>query len=111
MHSSRVGTTIRARGAPVSGLAAVSAVMRCSSGTPKAKVLPMPVRAWPMRSSPASASGRVSSWIANGVLDALFGECADDFVADAKAGKCEYGGKFSCVCQFSHTWLTSLSVT
>jgi len=25
----------------------------------------MPVRAWPITSSPASASGRVSSWIAN----------------------------------------------
>ena len=38
---------------------------RCSSGTPKPSVLPMPVRAWPMTSSPASASGRVSSWMAN----------------------------------------------
>ncbi len=46
--------------------ALVSVVMRCSSGTPKARVLPMPVRAWPIRSSPASASGSVSSWIANG---------------------------------------------
>ena len=35
-------------------------------GTPNAKVLPMPVRAWPITSSPASASGRVSSCIAKG---------------------------------------------
>ena len=40
-------------------------VTRCSSGTPKPSVLPMPVRAWPMTSSPARASGSVSSWIAN----------------------------------------------
>ena len=64
-HSSRVGTTTSARGMPLSGRS-VSVVMRCSSGTPKAKVLPMPVRAWPIRSSPASASGRVSSWMAKG---------------------------------------------
>jgi hypothetical protein len=30
---------------------------RCSSGTPKPRVLPVPVRAWPMRSLPASARG------------------------------------------------------
>ncbi len=40
--------------------------MRCSSGTPKAKVLPIPVRACPIRSSPVRASGSVSSWMANG---------------------------------------------
>lgn len=67
-HSSRVGTTTRARGAPVSGLVPSPEVMRCSSGTPKANVLPMPVRAWPITSSPSSASGRVSSWIAKGRL-------------------------------------------
>ena len=38
--------------------------MRWSSGTPKPRVLPVPVRAWPMTSSPASASGSVSSWMA-----------------------------------------------
>lgn len=67
-HSSRVGTTTRARGAPVSGLVPSPEVMRCSSGTPKANVLPMPVRVWPITSSPSSASGRVSSWIAKGRL-------------------------------------------
>jgi hypothetical protein len=30
---------------------------------PKASVLPVPVRAWPMTSVPVSAIGRVSSWI------------------------------------------------
>ena len=43
-QSSRVGTTTSARGIPLSGRSA-SVVMRCSSGTPKARVLPMPVRA------------------------------------------------------------------
>ena len=47
----------------------------------------MPVRAWPMRSSPASASGRVSSWMANGVLDAVLGQCAHDLVAHAEFSK------------------------
>jgi hypothetical protein len=32
---------------------------------PKPSVLPVPVRAWPMTSDPASAMGSVSSWIAN----------------------------------------------
>ena len=35
---------------------------------PKARVLPVPVRAWPMRSVPIRATGRVISWIANGVV-------------------------------------------
>lgn len=52
----------------MSGLVPSPEVMRCSSGTPKANVLPMPVRAWPITSSPSSASGRVSSWIAKGRL-------------------------------------------
>ena len=60
-HSSRVGTTTRARGVP----SRWRGRERCSSGTPKPRVLPVPVRAWPMRSSPASASGSVSSWMAN----------------------------------------------
>ncbi len=47
---------------------------RCSIGTPKPRVLPVPVRAWPMRSWPASAIGRVSSWIANGAGDADVGQ-------------------------------------
>jgi hypothetical protein len=39
--------------------------MRSSSGTPNASVLPVPVRAWPMRSAPVSAIGMVSSWMGN----------------------------------------------
>ena len=50
-------------GMPVSGRDS-SVTMRCSRGTPKAKVLPMPVRAWPMRSLPVRANGSVSSWMA-----------------------------------------------
>ena len=68
--SSRVGTTTSACGLPGAGSASYRLVggrrPRCSSGTPKPRVLPVPVRAWPMRSWPASAIGRVSSWIANG---------------------------------------------
>ncbi len=46
MHSSRVGTMIRARGVPSRTAVPFSAVtMRCRSGTPKPKVLPIPVRA------------------------------------------------------------------
>src|SRR5918994_458286 len=60
MHSSRVGTTTSACGrVPVA-----PGLIRCSSGTPKPRVLPVPVRAWPIRSVPASAIGRVISWIA-----------------------------------------------
>ena len=74
-QSSRVGTTTRACGTSrVRSAASPSAVAagrsaggtsRCSSGTPKPSVLPMPVRAWPMMSSPASASGSVRAWMAN----------------------------------------------
>ena len=38
-----------------------------SSGMPKPSVLPVPVLACPIRSWPARASGRVSSWIGNAV--------------------------------------------
>ncbi len=58
-HSSRVGTTTSARGS------VPPKEIRCSSGMPKPRVLPVPVRAWPIRSLPASAIGRVISWIAN----------------------------------------------
>ena len=37
-------------------------------GTAKAIVLPLPVRARPRTSRPASASGRVADWIGNGVV-------------------------------------------
>jgi hypothetical protein len=39
-----------------------------SIGMPKASVLPVPVRAWPMMSAPDSASGRVSSWMGKGLV-------------------------------------------
>ena len=39
---------------------------RWSSGMPKPRVLPVPVLAWPMMSCPCRATGRVSSWMANG---------------------------------------------
>src|SRR5437879_2833864 len=36
-------------------------------GMPKAAVLPVPVRAWPRMSTPASARGMSSDWISEGV--------------------------------------------
>ncbi len=59
-HSSRVGTTTRA------WTFGSSWSMPWTIGTPKARVLPVPVRAWPIRSTPASASGRQSVWIGKG---------------------------------------------
>ena len=35
---------------------------------PKASVLPVPVRAWPIRSVPSRATERVISWIGKGVV-------------------------------------------
>ncbi len=40
--------------------------MRCSRLTPKASVLPVPVRAWPIMSVPATAIGIASDWIGKG---------------------------------------------
>ena len=65
-HSSRVGTTTSACGTPL--LPSATFLMFCSSGTPKPSVLPVPVRAWPMRSCPASAIGSVIVWIAKGAV-------------------------------------------
>jgi hypothetical protein len=42
--------------------------MRWSTGTPKARVLPVPVLAWPMMSAPPSATGMVEAWMGNGSL-------------------------------------------
>ncbi len=84
-HSSRVGTTTRACGPVAPG--SPGSVMRCRRGTPKPRVLPVPVRAWPMRSWPASAIGRVSSWIANVRADAHVGERVDDALVDAELGE------------------------
>jgi len=41
--------------------------MRCSTGMPKARVLPVPVLAWPMMSEPPSATGMVEAWIGKGL--------------------------------------------
>ena len=42
--------------------------LRCITGMPKASVLPVPVRAWPIRSVPSRATERVISWMAKGVV-------------------------------------------
>ena len=63
MASSLVGTTTRPRGAD--GWPRPEVTMCCSIGMPKANVLPVPVRAWPMTSCPSSAIGKVSAWIGN----------------------------------------------
>jgi hypothetical protein len=39
------------------------ATMRCRAGMANARVLPVPVRAWPIMSVPSRAMGSVSSWI------------------------------------------------
>ena len=59
-HSSRVGTRTRACTSGSSGSTS------WTIGMPKASVLPVPVRAWPMRSTPASASGRHRVWMGKG---------------------------------------------
>ena len=92
MHSSRVGTTTRAWAALDLGVLLVEpssagAMRRCSSGTPKPRVLPVPVFAWPMMSLPARASGSVSSWMANAVDDAVGRERLDDRRVDAELGE------------------------
>ena len=64
--SSRVGTRMRARG--WCGRAGSPSASRASTGRPKASVLPEPVWPRPSTSRPASASGMVAVWIANGVV-------------------------------------------
>ncbi len=69
--SSRVGATMSACGLPwgMSVYAGSFGVtLRCSTGMPKASVLPVPVRAWPIRSVPSRATERVISWMAKGVV-------------------------------------------
>ncbi|CAM5535352.1 hypothetical protein SVIOM342S_09685 [Streptomyces violaceorubidus] len=61
--SSRVDTRTRASGRFDS---ARRPEVRASRASPKASVLPEPVRARPRTSRPASASGRVAAWIGNG---------------------------------------------
>src|SRR3954449_4681831 len=61
--SSRVGTTTRACGLPSPGESIL-----CRIGTVKPIVLPVPVRAWPMRSWSLIASGMASAWIGNGLM-------------------------------------------
>ena len=68
--SSRVGTTIRACGAPgflsCAQPSSSRPTARCSAGMPKPRVLPVPVLAWPMMSCPDRAMGRVMAWMGNG---------------------------------------------
>ena len=63
--SSRVGTSTTPRGWVDDRAPAVS---RTIIGSPKARVLPEPVRARPRTSRPLSASGIVSAWIGKGVV-------------------------------------------
>src|SRR5918992_819905 len=59
-QSSRVGTRTRACTSGSSGSTS------WTIGMPKARVLPVPVRAWPMRSTPARARGRQRVWMGKG---------------------------------------------
>ena len=59
--SSRVGTTTSAVGS-----AGAPGSMVWSTGSAKAAVLPVPVAAWPTRSTPVSRIGIVSRWIGVG---------------------------------------------
>ena len=96
-QSSRVGTTTRACGTSLVRSAAspshvaagcsAGGVTRCSSGTPKPRVLPMPVRAWPMTSSPAKRQRERQLLDREGALDAGLGERGDDLGADAELGE------------------------
>ncbi len=63
--SSRVDTRTRASGRLAS---ARRPAVLASRASPKASVLPDPVRARPSTSRPASASGRVAAWIGKGSL-------------------------------------------
>ena len=67
--------------------AADGRVIRLSSGTPKPRVLPVPVRAWPIRSLPASAIGRVSSWMAKVRMMPASAERGDDLGADVEVAE------------------------
>src|SRR3954451_12540510 len=62
MHSSRVGTSTRA----VGFLPRSPVLSRCSTGSAKAAVLPVPVAACPRTSCPASRCGIASRWIGVG---------------------------------------------
>ncbi len=63
--SSLVGTMTSAAGCFAARSPASVVTSRCRIGMPKASVLPVPVRAWPMMSWPFMASGSVSAWIGN----------------------------------------------
>jgi hypothetical protein len=60
MQSSRVGVRT------IAWVSSSAGSMYCSSGSPKAAVLPVPVCAWPIMSWPASSSGIAFSWIGEG---------------------------------------------
>ena len=51
---------------------------------PNASVLPVPVRAWPIRSVPMSATESVISWIGKGFFDADVNQCVGDLGHDAQ---------------------------
>ena len=57
-HEHQTGGVVRAR----------PSCIRCSTGRPKARVLPEPVLAFPHTSRPARASGMVSSWTGKGAV-------------------------------------------
>ena len=80
-------------------------VTRLRIGTPKPRVLPVPVLAWPMMSWPARATGRVIAWMGNGVVMPALGERVDDVGVDVEVGErrrrdrrhglgCGLGGRF-----------------
>ena len=62
-------------------------VARSSSGMPKPRVLPVPVRAWPMRSAPRSAIGSAYSWMAKGVVMPTSASAAQMRLIDAEVGE------------------------
>ena len=102
MHSSRVGTTIRARAARRSAARSVSTVMRLSRGTPKAKVLPC--RCGPGRSDrrkPSPAAGSVPG--SRRRVRCRGRPVPDDLVADAELGEGVFGMESRCVsyCAYS----------
>src|SRR5689334_20379021 len=74
-----------------------------TAGMPKARVLPEPVRDWPMRSRPASRIGRLPAWIGVGVVMltrrsaalvvARRSRSANDEIADVRTGAWVEGTK------------------
>ena len=84
-HSSRVGTTTSACGGRRRPRRAVPC--RCSSGTPKPRVLPVPVRAWPIRSVPAQRDRQRHLLDGERAGDADGGQRLDGLGVDAEVGE------------------------